>query len=230
MGQMPLSAVIFYSIPEEIILFSFGVTIVGEYINFKIIFISSIITAFISMLLRACVPFGLHSIIGILVLFILFWKLLNIKPWKAIIASLFSVIVLLFLETIISPIILNAQNITLEELWKDTFKRIYLGYPTLFVYASITWFLYSKQKFLIKGTRVSNNVENEYNSANLFVTLIILFQGVFLAVINQHLDYLGKYSFAIKLLCVIFFISSVFFLNEYMVVMDKKKAQNRDKT
>jgi len=173
MDQMPLSAVIFYSIPEEIILFSFGVTIVGEYINFKKIFIAAVLLAFTSMLLRACVPFGLHSIIGILVLFVSFWKLLN---------------------------------------------------------GLITCFLYNKKKYLIKGNRVSNDNEHAHNSTNLLVTLIILFQGIFLAIINQHLDYLAKYSLFIKLLYIIFFISSVLFLKRLYGGDGIKKTQYRDKT
>lgn len=69
MDRMPLVAVIFDSIPESILLFSFGMAIVGEYINLKKILIAAIISAFTMMLVRAYVPiFGLHSIIAILVL------------------------------------------------------------------------------------------------------------------------------------------------------------------
>ncbi len=229
MDRMPLAAVILYSIPESIILFSFGVAIVGEHINFKITFIAAVISAFTSMLVRAYVPYyGLHSIIGILVLFVLFWKLLNLKPWKAILSSLISLMMLMLLETIISPIILNAQNLTLEELWKDNFKRIIIFYPGLFIYGLITWFLYNRKIFLIRGSRVG--VDDKYYNVRLLVTLIILFQGIFLAIINQHLDYLREYSLFIKLLSIIFFISSILFLKRLYGGDGLKKAQYRDKT
>jgi len=78
MDRIPLVAVILDSIPESIIIFSLGMAIVGEYINFKKILIASIIGAFAMMFVRAYVPiFGLHSIIAIMVLFILSWKILN---------------------------------------------------------------------------------------------------------------------------------------------------------
>jgi len=212
MDQMPLSAVIFNSIPESILLFSFGMVIVGEYINFKKIFIAAVISAFTSMLIRAQVPiFGLHSIIGTLVLFVLFWQLLNLKPWKASISSLTSVITLLLFDTTILPIILKAKNMTIEEVLKDNYRRIIYPAPHLMIYGLITWFLYSRKIFLIRGSRTGN--DDYYNNARLLLTLSILFQGLFLFVINEHLNYLGQYSFFIKLFSLISFISSILFLN-----------------
>ncbi|KJS17464.1 MAG: hypothetical protein VR69_05030 [Peptococcaceae bacterium BRH_c4b] len=211
MDQMPLSAVIFDSIPESILLFSFGMAVVGEYINFKKILIASIISAFTSMLIRAYVPiFGLHSIIGIFVLFVLFWKLLNLKPWKAIISSLISLMVLLLLDTIILSIILKAENITVEEVLKDTYRRIIYPVPIFIIFGLTTWFLYTRKKFLIRGSRIGK--DEPYNKARFLVSLAILFQGVFLFVINEHLNYLGKYTLLIKLVCTIYFIASILFL------------------
>lgn len=228
MDRMPLLAVILYSIPESVILFSFGVAIVGEYINFRRVLIAAVISAFTSMLVRAYVPyFGLHSIIGIFVLFVLFWKPLNLKLWKAIISSLISLMVLFLLETTILPIILKVQNLTVEEMLKDNYKRIIYCYLHLIIYGLITWFLYSKKIFLIRGNRVGN--DDEYNNPRLLVTLLILFQGVILFVISGRLDYLGKYSLLIKLLCIIFFISSILFLN-FLYGDDKlRKARTGDK-
>lgn len=224
MDRMPLLAVILYSIPESVILFSFGVAIVGEYINFRRVLVAAVISAFTSMLVRTYVPyFGLQSIIGIFVLFVLFWMLLNLKPWKAIISSLISLMVLALLETTILPIILKAQNLTIEELWKDNFKRIIFFYPGLLIYGLMTWFLYYKKIVLTRGNRVGN--DDEYNNSRLLITLIILFQGVFLFVINQHLDYIGKYSLLIKLLYIIFFISSILFLKRLYGGDELKKAR-----
>ena len=211
MDQMPLSAVIFDSIPESILLFSFGMTVVGEYINFKRIFIAAIISAFTFMLIRAYVPiFGLHTIIGIALLFLLFWKLLNLKPWKAIVSSLISLMALLLLDSIILSIILKAENITIDEVLKDNYRRIIYPVPSFIIFGLATWFLYSRKIFLIRGSRVGK--DDQYNKARFLVSLAILFQGVFLFVINQHLDYLGQYSLLVKIVCIIYFIACVLFL------------------
>lgn len=157
MDNMPLISLVFQSIPESIILFSFGTAIVGEFINIKKVIIVAIISAFISMFVRELVPyFGLHSIIGVLVIFILFWKLLKLKTWKALIASLLSLIVLILLETFILQAVLNLNNITLTELLQDNIKRIIYTYPHLTIFALGTWLIYHNNWYLIKGSRVKN--------------------------------------------------------------------------
>ncbi len=157
MDKMPLIAVIFQSIPESIILFSFGLAIVGERINFKKVFIAAVISAFTSMFVRNYVPyFGLHSVIGVLVLFILFWKLFDLKAWKALISSLLSLIILILLETFILQAVLNLKHITLTEMLQDNLKRVIYFYPHLTIFGLVTWLIYYKKWFLIKGSRVSN--------------------------------------------------------------------------
>lgn len=157
MDKMPLVAVLFQSIPESIILFSFGIAVVGECINIKKVFIAAVISAFTSMFVREYIPyFGLHSLIGILVLFILFWKLLVLKAWKALISSLLSLTVLILLETFILQAVLNLKHITLTEMLQDNFKRVIYTYPYLTIFGLGTWLIYYKKWFLIKGSRVSN--------------------------------------------------------------------------
>ncbi len=211
MDQMPLSAVIFDSIPESILIFCFGMAIVGEYIDFKKILVASIINAFATMFVRAHVSiFGLHTIIDITFLFILFWKVLNLKPWKALITSLISLTTLLLLDEIIFTSISRIQNITLEEILKDNCKRIIYPIPTFIIGGSLTWFLYSRKIFLIGGSRAG--YDDNYNKARLLVALILLLQGFILSVIIEHLTYFGQYSLLIQLLSIIFFIFSILFL------------------
>lgn len=154
MDKMPLVAVVFQSIPESMILFSFGMAIVGERINFKNVFIAAVISAFASAFVRGFVPyFGLHSVIGLLVLFILFWTLLGLITWKALISSLISLTVLTLLELFIWQSILNLNHITLTEYLQDNFKRVIYTYPHLTIFGLVTWFIYHKKIFLIKGSR-----------------------------------------------------------------------------
>lgn len=156
MDKMPVSAIIFQSIPESIILLSFGIAIVGEKINFKKTFIASLISSFSSMIVRYfALHFGIHSIIGVLVLFILFWKYLGLKAWKALFSSLFSLSVLMLLEITITQSILNYNNITLTEVLHDKFKRIIYTYPHLAIFGIITWIVYRKKVFLLRGSRIN---------------------------------------------------------------------------
>lgn len=157
MDKIPLVAVIFQSIPEELIVYSFGMAIVGEYIHIKKIIIAAITTSIVVMFVRWFVPyFGIHSIIAILILFIMFWKLLGLKAWTALISALLSTTVLILLENFILQALLNLTHITLTEVLHDNFKRIIYGYPHLIIFGLGTWLIYYKKWFLIKGSRTTN--------------------------------------------------------------------------
>jgi len=223
MDQMPVVAVLFNSIPESIILFTFGIAIVGEYINIKKVFIAAMISAFTSMFVREYVPFfGLHSIIGILVLFVLFWKLLDLKVWKALISSLLSLTFLILLDDFILFAILNLKQITVTEWFQDNFKRIIYTYPSLVIFGLITWIIYYNKWFLIKGNRVSN-VEyiKEKMREPLIVTAIVLSQGIILVILNMYLGYTNNYLLITKMLSLTYFVLSIIFLKYFWSLKDK---------
>ena len=223
MDKMPLVAVIFNSIPESIILFCFGIAIVGERINFKKVFIAAIISAFISILVRELVPyFGLHSIIGLLISFILYWKYMGLKAWKAIISSLLSITFLILLDNFILVAILNLKHITLEEWLQDNFKRIIYTYPSLAILGVITWIIYYKKWFLIKGSRVSNfEYLKRKMAVPLIATITVLFQGIILEVINEYFDYTNNNSLIIKILSLLYFTLSIIFLKFFWSLKDE---------
>ena len=223
MDKMPLVAVIFNSIPESITLFSFGMAIVGERINFIKIFIAAVISAFAMMLVRWFVPyFGLHSVIATLLFFILFWKLLGLKAWKAIISSLLSITFLILLDNFILVAILNLKHITVAEWLQDNFERIIYTYPSLAILGVITWIIYYKKWFLIKGSRVSNfEYLKRKMTVPLIATITILFQGIILVAINQYFDYINNNSLIIKVLSLLYFTISIIFLKFFWSLKDE---------
>ena len=230
MDKMPLVAVILNSIPESILLFCFGIAIVGEYINFKKVFIAAVISAFTSLFVREYVPFfGLHTIIGLFVIFILFWKLLNLKAWKAIISSLLSLTILILLDGLILQAILNLKHVTLTEMLQDNFKRIIYTYPHLAIFGLITWVIYYKKWFLIKGSRVSN-VEyiKEKMKVPLIVTTFVLSQGIILVIINLYFGYINNYSLITKILSLVYFTLSVIFLKYFWLLKDEMDESIRN--
>ncbi len=215
MDKIPLAVILFQSIPESIILFAFGIAIVGERIYFKKIFLAAVISAFVSMLVRWIVPyFGFHSIIGIFVVFILFWKLLDLKAWKAIISSLLSLTFLILLDGFILQAILKLKNVTVTELFKeDALRRVIYSYLHLFVFGLITWIIYYKKWFLIKGSRVSNfEYLKRKMTVPLIVSTVILFQGIILVILNEYFGYMNDYSFITKIFSLAYFTLSFIFL------------------
>jgi hypothetical protein len=158
MDKMPMVSLIFQSIPESIILFSFGLAIMGEYINFKKVFLAATISALASMLVRYIVIyFGLHTIIGIGVIFLLFWQVLKLDAWKSIIASLLSLTILILLETFIMQFVIDMNHTNLHDVLQYNYLRILVTYPHLSLYGLITWIIYNKKIYVIKGNRIINN-------------------------------------------------------------------------
>lgn len=161
MDKMPIVSLIFQSIPESIILFSFGIAIMGEYINFKKILLAATISALISMLVRyVVIYFGFHTIIGVVVIFVLFWKILKLDAWKSIIASLLSLTILILLETFIMQFVFDICHTNLHDVLLNDYLRVLVTYPHLFLYGLITWFIYYKKLYIIKGNRIKCNENN----------------------------------------------------------------------
>ncbi|MCG9968560.1 hypothetical protein L9W92_10895 [Pelotomaculum terephthalicicum JT] len=230
MDKMPLIAVLFQSVPEEIIVYSFGMAVVGEYINIKKITIAALITAFAMMFVRWFIPyFGLHSIVGMLILFILFWRYLGLEAWKAIISSLLSLTALILLDDFILQAILNLKHITLTEGFQNNFIRITYTYPHLVVFGLITWIIYYKKWFLIKGSRVSNiEYTKEKMKEPLILTTIVLSQGIILVILNMYFGYINKYSLITKLLSLIYFSLSIIFLKYFWSLKDEVDELTRN--
>ncbi len=223
MDKMPLLAVILSSIPESIIVFSFGIAIVGERINFKRVLFAAIITAFSMMFIRRYVPyFGVHSIIGIVILFILFWKLLGLVAWKALIASLLSLTVLALLDDFILQAIFVLKDTTATEVMQDSYKRIIYTYPHLVVFGLITWIIYCKKWFLIKGSRVSNiEYLKDKLKEPLIVTAFVLSQGIILVILNMYFGYINDYSLTTKIINLIYFFLSILVLKHFWSLKDE---------
>ncbi len=158
MDHMQLLAVIFQGIPESLVVFAFGVAVVGEYLNWKRILICAIIVPFLMMVVRAIVPiFGPHIVISLIVTFIFFWKIIKLDLKKAIFSSLLSMCILLLLEIFILPIFYNIWNTTLFETYNNTFQRILFPYPVLIIYAIFTFIIYKFKFALFKGDRVNTD-------------------------------------------------------------------------
>jgi len=55
----------------------------------------------------------------------------------------------------------------------------------------------------------------------LIVTILILFQGIILVILNQHFDYINKYSFIIKIFNLIYLVLSIILLKYFWSSKDK---------
>jgi hypothetical protein len=160
MDKMPI-AVILQGIPETILLFMFGVAIIGEYINFKKILIISIIYPFVIMFIRSLIPnslFGLHIVFALIIINLIFWKVLNFNFKKSFISAITSLSFLILLEILVNPILYNIFNTSLARLLQnENLQRLFFSLPVTILYALITFILYKFKWSLIRGKRTIEN-------------------------------------------------------------------------
>lgn len=152
MDKMPLAAVIFQSIPEEIVLFAFGLTVIGEQIKINKLFIASIILAFITYFVRMLpLPFGVHTIISVFAIILIFKFFFSIRLLPGIIATFSSVGALLTAENLVALPLLSALGIhSLPDIWSKTILRIIVAWPHLILLGAVTYLLHIKKITILK--------------------------------------------------------------------------------
>lgn len=143
---MPLISIVFYSIPESYLLFSFGLIVIGEESSQKKLLLATLVSVFMSYLVRSLpLPFGIHTLIGLLIIYLLFKYLFHLSTKKALIASLLSLSTLLALENVILYLLELKLGITLSKLWDNDWLRTIIGWPHLAVWLLIIVFLKYKK-------------------------------------------------------------------------------------
>ncbi|MTI80016.1 MAG: hypothetical protein FH758_03880 [Firmicutes bacterium] len=143
MDKMPIISLIFYSIPEAYLLFNFGLIVLGQKINLLRIIASVLTFVSLSYFTRVLpLPFGLHTLIGIVGIIIIFKLILRLNLKKSIIATLISASTLIALENIVLYILQISFSLSLKEIWQSPTLRTVIGWPHLLIWAVITWYIY----------------------------------------------------------------------------------------
>jgi len=150
---MPIFSIIFYSVPESYLIFTFGLLIVGEKLPTKQIIYATILSVLGSCLVRSMpLPFGVHSIIGVIIVLLIFKFVIGISAKKSFLATFLSLSTLLTLEnTIFNTIKLNL-DLNNKQIWENNLLRTVIGWPHLLVWSVITLTVY-KKKISLKSIR-----------------------------------------------------------------------------
>ncbi|WP_238455570.1 hypothetical protein [Desulfolucanica intricata] len=147
---MPLLSIIFYSLPEAYLIFIFGIIILGQKIRLPKVFCATILFVTSSFITRMLpFPFGLHTVIGIVVIFILFVLVIKLKVKQAVISTLISSGTLIALENIILYLLQIELNLNTKQIWQDPVLRTFIGWPHLIVWSLITLVFYKHKINLV---------------------------------------------------------------------------------
>ena len=152
MDKVPLMVLIFYSIPESFLIFTFGHIVLGYPIKIRPIILATLISVPTSYLARLLpFPFGIHSLIGVGVILILFTLICRFSIKDGVIATFLSLGTLIALDNSILYFLQVLFKLDIQGfLVQSPIFRTLIGYPQLIVWALITIFIY-KKKYSLGG-------------------------------------------------------------------------------
>ncbi|WP_051534229.1 hypothetical protein [Desulfitibacter alkalitolerans] len=130
MDRMPLVAVFFISIPEEIMLTALGLLLFGIKPPLKKLIFIGVIQAIISYLVRMLpIVFGVHTLLQGLLFTVVIWLILKIPFRVALAAMLVSISIYTVIDATIVPILLETTGISLETILASAKLRILFFLP-----------------------------------------------------------------------------------------------------
>ncbi len=143
MDKMPFLAILLQSIPESIIILCLGLAIIGIRPDFRKVLPAAILSSMVSWLVRdLTLPFGVHTIIGVITVSSLFIIFFRISPLKAIVATLFAFSSLIAVEAVLVPIITNLVGIAgFQDAWGHPILRVVLAVPELILLCGLAYLL-----------------------------------------------------------------------------------------
>ncbi|ACV61329.1 hypothetical protein Dtox_0384 [Desulfofarcimen acetoxidans DSM 771] len=151
MDKMPLISIIFYSLPEAYLIFSFGLIALGQKINVIRVILATVFFVLSSYIIRMLpFPFGMHTAIGIAIIFLFFMIILRLKAKHALIATLISSGTLIALENSILYLFQIELNLTPKQIWQDPLMRTLIGWPHLLVWSLITLIIYKRKIHIVR--------------------------------------------------------------------------------
>ncbi|WP_066635356.1 sensor histidine kinase [Desulfolucanica intricata] len=180
MDKLPLFSLVFQSIPEAVILIYSSLILLGYSVSEKFgkIILLGILNSLILAVFRFYLPFGFHTVLGLMVLTISLRIVLRINFVRSFIIAAFGIISLGILESIFLPLLAAIFNLSIENILKRQFTRTFIGYPHMFTFAVLGTLAQKKKWFLIKlDTAV-------ISKSNMALIIIVFLQMFFIAFFN----------------------------------------------
>lgn len=148
MDKVPLVTLIFYSIPESFLILSMGLIIQRKTFRFASLSLAIIISVSASYFARLLpLPYGIHTLLGVLTVFLLFFLLLGMSPKQSLVSAIIGIGTLAALENVISSLIQFKLGLGLKDILAlSPWQRTIIGWPHLIIWGGINLYLYKKLK------------------------------------------------------------------------------------
>lgn len=193
MDKLSITSLIIVSLPDAVMVALIGLVSIGKFSYFKNannfirIAIFGVLSAVIIFFSRAFVRNVVEQlVVSILLYSLLFIFIMRLKFYESILASLFGMIVLVFMEVIITPPILALTNTTMLQIYQNDWWRFIYSSPERIIQVIL---VFLSMRFKIKIFDFdSTNIKKMDYYIQIFVTLLSTVTLIFLvAVITKAL-------------------------------------------
>ncbi len=144
MDKMPFINLVLQSFPESVLLLLFGTSLFKRQPDKFRLLVGAVISSLCSDLIRRLpFPYGVHSLIGVVVLTLIFKFLLGMNFYQGMVASLTTLATLGAIEILLLP--LETFSLGLErfsDAWSRPSLRLLMAVPELAILALITYRIY----------------------------------------------------------------------------------------
>jgi len=141
--KIPVLALIFQGIPEQIAIITLACVLVNAELIWKRIVPISVVIVAINYFLRLLpITFGVHTVILIGLLVVFMATSLKIDIIRAIIGSLVSYLILIIVETLCLAFIIPMFGLTPEAMITDWIVRTLVGLPQLILLLVIAFLIH----------------------------------------------------------------------------------------
>lgn len=161
---MPFLAVLLNSFPESVLLIYLGLAFAGGKVHRGKILSAGAISALISWGVRALpVPFGVHTVIGVFVLALVFVLFFRFKTVQALFTSVFVLTTLIVIENLLAPMLMGIAGVnSLSAVLDDLVLRILIPIPEFIILSVIAALLFRHPIFNEKQTIKDGHNETQY--------------------------------------------------------------------
>ncbi|MDR3601104.1 MAG: hypothetical protein P4L49_11590 [Desulfosporosinus sp.] len=140
--RIPLLALLLQGIPEQTAVVTLAFVIAGIPLKRNKILLLGICLAFCAYVVRLLpIPFGIHTILLLLILFVYLSRISKGDVGLAFIASSASMLVLVIFEFSFLSLFMFVFRFTIETLCNDLFLRIVVGEPQVLLLFSLAFLL-----------------------------------------------------------------------------------------
>lgn len=194
MERVSLFLLIFYSVPESILLISLGAGLYGYDVrkNFRNIFKLSICLAIITYLLRFLpITFGINAVIEIPLFILLTRFFLKTSFLKTFLIIFTGMVAIALTENLVYLIVTTVTGLKISYFFQNGIYKAMLGFTLLAVLALLNGIIYKKKWSFISATKLISSTSLD---TKITILIVVILLQAFLAGLLQLLSYFQENS------------------------------------